>query len=97
MSEKPITFTEEEQIKLRELEDQAQGFANWRNVVLRSLYAGQDATSVANLGQFLQNLALQSAQQIEEIKKQAQVRGTVSEVKQESKSEDKKLKKVKDA
>lgn len=71
---KPITFTDAEQLKLQELEAQAQEYANWRNSVARSLYAGQDSQLVARLIQFLQHMAVQASKQIEEIRKTAEGR-----------------------
>lgn len=67
----PVTFTADEQIKLTELEGQARGFSEFRNAVARSLHSGQDAGTISNLLQFLQNMALQSSHQIEEVKKAA--------------------------
>jgi len=68
MSETPITFTAEESVKLSELDRQVQAFSNFRIVVARSLYCGQDAPVVQQLLQFLQEITAQSSKQIEEVK-----------------------------
>ena len=71
---KPITFTDAEQLKLQELEAQAQEYTTWRNCVARSLHAGQDGASVARLIQFLQNMAIQASKLIDEVRNTAQAR-----------------------
>lgn len=71
---KPVTFTEAEQLKLVELEQQAQEYTTWRNCVSRSLHAGQDGASVTRLIQFLQHMAVQASKQIEEVRTSAQAR-----------------------
>jgi hypothetical protein len=68
MSETPITFTTEEQVKLTELDRQVQAFSNFRTLVARSLYIGQDALIVQQLLHFLQEITGQSSKQIEEVK-----------------------------
>lgn len=74
MSDRPITFTEQEQLKLQELERQAQGFANFKNAVTRSMHSGQDSSLIAQLLQFLHDMAVQSANQIDDLRKTAQQR-----------------------
>lgn len=71
---KLITFTEEEQLKLGELEVQAQEYVTWRNCVSRSLHAGQDGASIARLLQFLQHMAVNASKQIDEVRASAQAR-----------------------
>lgn len=90
MSQAPITFTSEEQLKLNELQQQAEGFANFRNAVARSLSIGQDSVVIANLLQFLGNMAQQSAQQIEQIKSDAQARSSADASKSAPTKSDKK-------
>jgi len=68
MSDSQLTFTPEEQIKLTELDRQVQAFSNFRTVVARSLYCGQDAPVAQQLLQFLQEITAQSSKQIEEVK-----------------------------
>lgn len=71
---KLITFTEEEQLKLGELEIQANEYVSWRNCVSRSLHAGQDGAAVSRLLQFLQHMAANASKQIEDIRTAAQSR-----------------------
>ena len=71
---KPVTFTEDEQLKLQELELQAKEYANWRNSVARSLHSGQDSPLIARLIQFLEHMAIQASKQIDEIRTAAQSR-----------------------
>lgn len=85
MSERPTTFTEEEQLKLQELESQGQGFANFKAAITRSLHSGQDSVIIANLLQFLHNMTQQSAQQIEEVQKAAKARTAKDETKESKK------------
>jgi len=68
MSSSEITYTPEEQVKLNEFDRQVQAFNNFRMVVARSLYQGQDAPSVQQLLQFLHEIASQASKQMEEIK-----------------------------
>lgn len=85
MSNNPIVFNEAEQLKLQELEAQIQGFSNFKNAVSRSLHAGQDSPIIANLLTFLHNMALQSSNQVEDLKKSAQ--GRADAPKEEKKAE----------
>jgi hypothetical protein len=74
MSETPVTFTSEEQLRLQELNKQAQAFDTFGTVVSRSLYAGQDALVVQQLLQFLHDIKNQSLKQVEEINANASKR-----------------------
>ena len=67
MSETPVTFSAEEQVRLNELNNQAKAFDTFGLVVARSLYAGQDAQVVQQLLQFLQDIKTQSLKQVEAI------------------------------
>ena len=74
MADKPITFNEQEQLQLQQLQQQNDSFNAWGNAISRSLHAGQDSVLVANLLQFLKNLIDQNAQNIEAVKTGAQKR-----------------------
>jgi len=76
MADQPLIFTEQEQLQIQQLEGQANGFNNFKNLVSRSLYAGQDAALAAQLIQFLTEMTQQSAKQLEAIKLTAQARAT---------------------
>ncbi len=92
----PITFTSDEPVKLQQLEQQAQGFTNFKNAVTRSLSVGQDAAIISNLLQFLDNMVNQSIQQMEQIKQEAQARSTApKEVKPEAEKKSEKVKEKK--
>jgi hypothetical protein len=84
MADQPVIFTEQEQLQLQQLEGQANGFNNFKNLVSRSLYAGQDATLAAQLIQFLTEMTQQSSKQLEEIRSNAVARTAAS--KQEQKA-----------
>lgn len=81
----PVVFNEAEQLKLTELNNQIQGFTNFKNAVSRSLHAGQDSVIIANLLTFLHNMALQSQTQADELNKSAQARADAP--KEEKKAE----------
>jgi len=83
--QKPILFTEAEQLKLQELQANAEGFNNFQLAVSRSLHSGQDTALIANLITFLKQMSAQSSQQIEQIKTDAQARSNA--LKEESKEE----------
>jgi hypothetical protein len=76
MSETPVTFSAEEQVRLNELNNQAKAFDTFGLVVSRSLYAGQDAQVVQQLLQFLQDIKTQSLKQVEAITNAATQRST---------------------
>lgn len=67
MSDVPVTFTPEEQLRLQELNNQAKAFDTFGVVVSRSLYVGQDSLVVQQLLQFLQDIKNQSLKQVEDI------------------------------
>ena len=81
-----IIYNEQEQKQLQELQKNAEGFANFRNLVARSLYSGQDAMLAAQLLQFLGQMATDAAKQIEQINATADQRTKTTSSK-ESKEE----------
>lgn len=82
MANSPIVFSPEEQLQLQQLENQGNAFTAYKNLVTRSLYAGQDAPLAANLLNFLSDLVAQSTNQVNAVRSQAQARS--NEPKEES-------------
>lgn len=74
MANSPIVFSSEEQLKLQDLENQINGFTGFKNLVTRSLYAGQDSALAAQLLNFLSDLITQSMNQVNQIRTNAQER-----------------------
>lgn len=74
-----IIYNEQEQKQLQELQKNAEGFANFRNLVARSLYSGQDSVLAAQLLQFLTQMAQDSAKGIEQINATAEARSKKSD------------------
>lgn len=72
--QRPLTFTEEEQLLLGELDTQVQEYTNWRNSVSRCLHAGQDSALISRLIKFLEHMAIQAAKQIDDVKAKAEAR-----------------------
>lgn len=74
MSEKPITFSEQEQISIRNLENSGNELTAYKNLLLKSSFKGEDAPSVIGLVNFLDSLLNQTANQLKSITQTASLR-----------------------
>lgn len=80
MSDKPLIFTEQEQINLRDLENSGNELVQFKNIVLKGSYPGQDSSSVFRLVNFLESLIQQTSKQINLIKDAASARANAPAV-----------------
>lgn len=79
MADKPITFTEQEQLQLNELEKSNQELSNYKIVVLKGSFPGEHSPVVFQLVNFFESLLKQVSQRANEIKEGAAKRQSDAE------------------
>lgn len=83
-SERPVTFTEQEQLNLRNLESSGNELLNFKNTVLKGSFPGELSPGVLGLVNFLESLIQQAIGQINSIKESATKRSNSPKVEESS-------------
>lgn len=74
MSDKPIIFSEQEQITIRNLENSGNELNTYKSLLLKSTFKGEDSPAVIGLVNFLDSLLNQTSTQLNNIKQAATLR-----------------------